>query len=284
MSQQVQRSGPRSVFLTGMVAAGLLSRFGRKPREWDEQLRELDRSGVAMIENFMAPEWCDELMKRFDALESISKAYDNDRRIFGIERISTLHFHTFADSKVLNEIGVRYTGVPQEFTATMAGKIYADPHSFGSGGGWHRDSFLPQYKAICYLTDVAPENGPFEYIPGSQKLKNKFLYDVRSRLRKGPVTPRYEQAEIDEYCELFKVTPRIHTAPRGTVLLVDSSGLHRGRPIKEGIRYALTNYYKSSRLLFNDRGRDGGVYGNIEETLQAFENMNAAAKTAAASR
>lgn len=282
MSQQVQRrSGPRSVFLTGMVAAGLVSRLGRKTGEWKEQLQQLDETGVGVIENFMAPEWCDDLMKRFDALESIAKHHDNDRRIFGIERISSLHLHAFADSKVLNEIGVRYTGVPQEFTATMAGKIYEDPHSFGSGGGWHRDSFLPQYKAICYLTDVSAENGPFEYVPGSQKLKKKFLYDFRSRLRRGPITPRYEQEEVDEYCRMFHVTPRIFTAPRGTVLVVDSSGLHRGRPIKQGIRYALTNYYKSSRLLFNERGRDGGVYGYIEETLRAYENMNATPRATA---
>ncbi|HYI07949.1 MAG TPA: phytanoyl-CoA dioxygenase family protein [Thermoanaerobaculia bacterium] len=259
-----------------MVGAGLFTRLGRKKDDWKKHLAELSRFGVSVMDNFLDGRWCDELIERFDALESIAKPYDNDRRIFAIERISSVHFHTYADSKILNEIGVQYTGVPQELLATMAAKLYADPNALGSGGGWHRDSFLPQYKAICYLTDVTADNGPFEYIPGSQRLKNKFLYDFRSRLRRGPVTSRYEQAEIDEYCSFFDITPRVFTAPRGTVILVDSSGLHRGRPIKEGIRYALTNYYKSSRLLFSERGRDGGIYGNIDETLKAYEEMTAA--------
>ena len=39
------------------------------------------------------------------------------------------------------------------------------------------------------------------------------------------------------------------TASAGTLIIFDSSTIHRGSPILEGKRYAITNYYYAERLI-----------------------------------
>ena len=42
-------------------------------------------------------------------------------------------------------------------------------HEYGSGGSWHRDSYLRQFKSLIYLNDVTDENGPFQVLTDSHK-------------------------------------------------------------------------------------------------------------------
>ena len=111
----------------------------------------------------------------------------------------------------------------------------------GSGGDWHRDNYNTEIKAMLYLTDVQEENGPLEIIKNSQyfiatlganiKLKNKF-----------PNT-RFDNDEIQDFIKNNNLNTKLVTGKKGTLVLFNSSGIHRGAPIKKGERYALTNYY-----------------------------------------
>jgi hypothetical protein len=88
---------------------------------------------------------------------------------------------------------------------------------------WHFD-FDDRHllKAFLYLTDVDANAGPFEYVAGSQP--GGPFHSVRpwrpmehGRVPEDEVTRRVPSEEI-----------RTFTAPRGTVIFCNTSGLHRG--------------------------------------------------------
>ncbi|UTJ07344.1 phytanoyl-CoA dioxygenase family protein [Arcobacter roscoffensis] len=221
-----------------------------KPREKIEEplnnyLQTLYKDGVVVIPDFFTEEECKNMI---DAYESIDKKYvkyyENDKRIFGIEKISPIHKRLFHDNNDFKKIGEAYLGDDLVLQTTMAAKITTDNNQkFGSGGSWHRDSFSRQFKAIAYLSDVEMSNGPFMYIKGSHTLKNikKVLFKLRNHK---PISSfRYNDDEIKECCKILDSEISYFTAPKGTLILADIRGLHTGMSIEEGHRYAVFNYY-----------------------------------------
>ena len=88
---------------------------------------------------------------------------------------------------------------------------------------WHFD-FDDKHllKAFLYLTDVDADTGPFEYVPGSQP--GGPYHSVR------PWAPMGYGRVSDE--DVAKAVPpeaiATFTAPRGTLIFCNTSGLHRG--------------------------------------------------------
>jgi len=94
--------------------------------------------------------------------------------------------------------------------------------------GHHFDSYSEQYKAFIYLTDVPDEAyGPYSYIRGSHKksLPRRKVEDVINRLRGRPPTDAitYDENNIINF-----------TAPKGTLIISDQTGYHRGIPQEAG--------------------------------------------------
>ena len=88
---------------------------------------------------------------------------------------------------------------------------------------WHRD-FDDKHllKAFLYLVDVDASAGPFEYVSGSQP---GGLHT--ETLRWGPMqTGRLSEEEVQKRLPADAI--KTFTAPRGTVILCNTSGLHRG--------------------------------------------------------
>lgn len=88
---------------------------------------------------------------------------------------------------------------------------------------WHVD-FDDKHllKAFLYLSDVEPDAGPFEYVPGSQpggRHGDAWPWTARGTVRppEDVVAQRVRAEEIKTF-----------TAPRGTLILCNTSGLHRG--------------------------------------------------------
>jgi hypothetical protein len=89
---------------------------------------------------------------------------------------------------------------------------------------------------------VGEENGPFEYLPGSHRPWRAALDTAVGRLAPAPGS-RCDPAEIARLVRRSGAALRGFPAPAGTLLLVNSAGIHRGRPLVAGTRYALTNYF-----------------------------------------
>jgi hypothetical protein len=88
---------------------------------------------------------------------------------------------------------------------------------------WHRDhddSHL--LKVFLYLTDVDAETGPFEYVPGSQPGGVHGDFHPWEPMRVG----RISEEELARRVRSDEV--RTFTAPAGTMIFCNTSGLHRG--------------------------------------------------------
>jgi hypothetical protein len=208
-------------------------------------LEELRKNGVVAIPNFFSEKECDLMIESFENIDNkYAHYYDNDKRIFGIEKLSPIHKQLFHDNEMFKRIGEAYIGEELILQTTMAAKISADNKvKYGSGGGWHRDSFSRQFKAIAYLKDVGIENGPFMYIKTSHTMENikKVLFELKGHTP--PSNYRYTDEEIEKIKEILNAEISYIIAPKGSLVLADIRGLHTGMKIEKDSRYSVFNYY-----------------------------------------
>lgn len=215
-------------------------------------LESIQQNGYCVLEGFLSQEWCDMVRNEIDQL--ILKRADevwvddkkSDHRVYGAERVSD-HISAFYNDSKLTEIINSYLKKVNRAGFTLAARLEAKEDNLGSGGGWHRDiASKKQIKAITYLSDVEEDNGPFQYLGGSHSsidvIKKQFKYDLDYRQN------RFRDDEIEQMVNNSPERLITFTASKGTVLLVDTRGIHRGMPISAGSRYALTNYYLEEEI------------------------------------
>ncbi len=214
-------------------------------KEGDRALKSLKNDGVAIIENFFSDEQCKELIDIFERKEKKhSKKILNDKRIFGINHLSDLHNKIFTNEPFFKDVAKAYLGEEVILQTTMAAKITARKSvKHGSGGGWHRDSFSRQFKAVIYLNDVSIDGGPFQYIKGSHKLKNIIKVLLKLNRNYAANYPRYSSEDIEKIKLICNQKTSELVAPKGTLILVDTRGIHTGKIISSGSRYSLFNYF-----------------------------------------
>ena len=205
--------------------------------------KELKKKGYCIIEDFYTKQECLELTKIIDEKlldNSINIQEDeakSDQRIFFSEKLSE-KINRYFKNDLIKKIGQFYSKFHIETGFTLANKVTYKPKNLGSGGGWHKDAYYPQFKSILYLSDVNVENGPFQLLEKSNKLTKSIIISLK--LNKGYPDTRFSEEELAILSDDKKLTV---TGKAGTLILFDGSLIHRGKPIKEGIRYALTNYY-----------------------------------------
>ena len=87
---------------------------------------------------------------------------------------------------------------------------------------WHRDHDDQHLlKAFLYLVDVGEDSGPFEFLPGSARVgRYADLCPWHPQLWDRPPQDEIERVAVAE--------ARTFTAPKGTVIFCNTSGLHRG--------------------------------------------------------
>ena len=162
---------------------------------------------------------------------------DGDTRYWGVDVSQSIVLQR------LKEFGemlfIKETGEPPASSFVMVN--YVDPQKCptGSGGGWHRDSLRPQYKAFTYLTSVENESqGAFCFIPASNSLPFR-LASTAHRLLSG--RNRYSDRAINAVIRSgFSRFPLLLKA--GVPFFANTSLIHRGLPIRQGHRIAATLY------------------------------------------
>ncbi|ASJ74605.1 phytanoyl-CoA dioxygenase family protein [Granulosicoccus antarcticus] len=120
-------------------------------------------------------------------------------------------------------------GSEPDYSFLLVNRVVPKQGGLGSGGGWHRDSWFNQCKVFAFLSDVGESNGPLEYIPGSNSL-----------LRKGCDILKYRRSLRVAAGANIEGVPVLLKAGQG--FSMDTTVIHRGRPILEGVRYAATLY------------------------------------------
>jgi len=109
---------------------------------------------------------------------------------------------------------------------------------------WHVD-FDDKHllKAFVYLSDVGTDHGPFEYVPGSQPGGRH--HDVRPWVPMG--YGRVDDADVARSVPAEEIAS--FTGPKGTLILCNTSGLHRGGFATAGPRVLATATYCSPASL-----------------------------------
>ncbi len=219
-----------------------------KNKEHQRFVKELKDNGYCIIEDFLNLDECEKIKNIIDEYiknnkNKVWKAENNDSdfRLFGAEKIHNLINKYFKDENILN-IGNLYLKSPIECVYTLAGKTsLVKQKNLGSGGGWHRDSIHPCYKSMLYLSDVESEDGSLQLINNSNNFKS--LIEVNTQINKRLLDTRFENKEIEILKKKFDLIVSNITGKAGTLVLFDGSYIHRGSPIINKTRYALTNYF-----------------------------------------
>ncbi len=207
----------------------------------------LKKNGYSIIENFISKNDCEEIIEHIDKTITDypnliwKDRFNSDKRILGAEIINS-HFLNFFENKMVHKIGEIYCGFQLKNTMTMANKVVFRENNLGSGNGWHRDAYRKQFKSILYLNTVKEENGPFQFIKNSNTLFN--ILKTSLKLNKNFRNTRYSEDEIKEISNKNDIISL--EANSGSLILFDTTLIHRGKPLKNKKRYALTNYYEAS--------------------------------------
>ncbi len=126
---------------------------------------------------------------------------------------------------------------------------------------FHVDSsHWPNIKALVYLDDVGPEQGPFRYVAGSHRLMSAYEAAVRKtndKLGHGldklcALPPEYAQhANFGDFIDpasegALRLLERevVVCDGRSDLVLFDNNGVHRGGMVRQGHRYMLQCGFK----------------------------------------
>lgn len=120
----------------------------------------------------------------------------------------------------------------------------------------HADTFHPTVKAWLFLTDVAEDEGPFSYVPGSHRLTAERLAWEKEMSIKAPervdrLSSRGSfRVSPDELPGLGLPAPRLFAVPANTLVVGDTFGFHaRGPAVRPSTRVEIWAYGRRNPYL-----------------------------------
>ena len=191
---------------------------------------------MIIYHNNIKSELCDTIINKFDELNEkqiISQKTNDDIRIFGFEKVLDKDIVNFFFD-IDNKSSIKFFKKKPVYQSLMVNKTFVPFKKIGegSGGGWHRDSYLKkQMKTIYYLTKVNIENGPFTYLEPKLNIFIRY-YPMKRRLNDNS----------DEKLNFCSNKISIISKKPGLGFSIISNYIHRGIPVKNGVRYAITVY------------------------------------------
>lgn len=222
-------------------------------------VEQIKKYGYAIIPNFYDRGTCNKFINQINKFMSNHPTLikrdklNSDNRIFGAEYISPLFKKSLKKMiSFTKKIGRVYLRQDISLFMMMANRVIHKKKNIGSGGGWHKDSFSKQFKSILYLNDVNKTNGAFQIIKNSNN--DLFMLKLIHKLgKKFPVT-RFSNNEINKFVKNKNKQVVNLTGKAGTLILVDTSIIHRGSPLLNGKRFAITNYFYPKNKLKDYKG------------------------------
>lgn len=138
---------------------------------------------------------------------------------------------------------------------------------------FHQDrDYIKFVKLFFYLTDVGEDNGPHEFIAGSNA---DYAEHSQNRLRSSKRLDD-ERLEGGYSPERF----RRFTGPRGSLIVEDTSGFHKGTPVRAGHRLMLQLEYATTLYGSPEAYLTRNALGNVDPALRPYARLFSAYKAA----
>jgi hypothetical protein len=120
----------------------------------------------------------------------------------------------------------------------------------------HADTFHPTVKAWLFLTDVAADEGPFVYVPGSHRMTPERLAWEKARsIQASTGLDRLSsrgslRIGAEELPAIGLPPPRTFAVPANTLIVADTSGFHaRGPSARPSTRVEIWTYGRRNPFL-----------------------------------
>lgn len=208
------------------------------------------RQGFAFLQSKATPEGCEHIkafIDQFPAEKAEINYGGTEKRIWGSHTMDPAiqAFGELSDQVM----GAVFHAQPKVKTVLSYSNRPIPPEDRLITGRWHLDSLRHQYKLFCFLTRTQERTGPLEVVPGSHRTAFKLwpLASGQYISRSDPGTGKRRYQKLDERWVDAQCRRAAGSVPflceAGTLILVDTSAIHRARPCLEGHRYALCAYY-----------------------------------------
>ncbi|MCH7628736.1 MULTISPECIES: phytanoyl-CoA dioxygenase family protein [Novosphingobium] len=112
----------------------------------------------------------------------------------------------------------------------------------------HADAFQPSAKAWLFLDDVAPDEGPLTYVPGSHRLTPQRIAWEKAMSLAAPQAERLTargsfRVGPNDLAEMGLSPPRAFAVPANTLVVADTYGFHaRGPSVRPSRRTEIWAY------------------------------------------
>lgn len=228
-----------------------------------EMLACLRDNGICVVPAFFSPDFIDPIREACQARMAVEgdRNYDDGsyKRVDAYKGTSAAINERIYHADCFTEAGqFRHHPALEQ----VASDYYGAPHSVHlclyerhapndiPPGGFHVDTFeLSTFKVMLYLNDVTEKDGPTSYLIGTHKdadlrYQKEHVWGGAASEgdpsgRKHPTTFTYEELgpRLEKHVQVI--------GPRGTIIVFDTWGVHKGIPPRPGgERHILVNYYR----------------------------------------
>lgn len=140
---------------------------------------------------------------------------------------------------------------------------------------FHSDAFFPSMKAWIFLKEVTPEDGPFVYIPGSnrltvERLRLEYQKSIQCAKREEKIYQalrgsfRYSEAEIHS---LNLPEPQNFCVKGNTLVIANMLGIHKRGDSKNGVSRTSLWFYSRLTPFLPFTGINSTIYDTIQNKI-----------------
>jgi hypothetical protein len=214
--------------------------------------------GIVVIPDFIEKEKCDNIISFYNPLfdeismGSFSKTKFHYLPEYGVTRILEADILSsvaleFFNNQFIHDIAKKFVS-PNAFSYQNMIELRSGDNSKSKADGKHFDDWRQRFKAFLYLNDVSIENAPFRYFPGSHLGKGWFLRRLISeheyfRFGRSGKFGYFTNDEFSKFEHKLAYPEKVCCGSAGTLILVDTRGLHSGTPLLSGKRLMLASYF-----------------------------------------
>jgi len=224
--------------------------FNRVTEDVKTLRADVKRQGFAFLQSFATAETCGYIrnfVDRFPETDAEMNYAGTEKRIWNSHSVDPVAeaFGALCDQVM----GAVFNSPCKARTVLAYSNFPIRPEQSLTTGRWHIDSLRHQYKLFCFLTRTRVQTGPLELIPGTHRTAFKLWAIASGQYVSisdwGKQTRRYQS--LNEQWAETRGRSAGGSVPLlcepGTLILVDTSAIHRARPCLEGNRYVLAAYY-----------------------------------------